>query len=250
MGKNTTTNGGRGYVYIVSCPGIKGANWVKVGKATEWKERVRSFNTANPEDFVPHATLHTNWMDKVERQMHKQIGTLVGAKCAKKEWFNVGAKKAVDALRNIAEFLDEMDGFVEYLNGDPFIRYSKDGTPAKVAMKVSKDLAAKTFSIKSHGEVAQMRVMQGGFVIEAGSAALPPVPSFSKPGKNGRLCSECQRRQKLEKDGTIADGHFARSCLFSSASLAAGVALGRSANGRTEWKDDSGAPLGDFIQKG
>lgn len=240
----------KGYVYVVSCPGIKGANWVKVGRATDWKERMRTFNTANPEDFVLHATLHTANNDLVERQIHKQIKTLVGAECKKKEWFSIGAKRAVEALRNIAEGREEMDGFVEYRDGEPFTKYNKDGAAEKIAMKVGKELASKVFTIKSKNAEVRMRVEQGGYVVLKDSPALPQVESFMRPDKNGRPSSEFNKRTALEADGTISEGRFTKDCRFSSPSLAAGVALGRSSNGRTEWKDADGRPLGDFIGKG
>lgn len=240
----------KGYVYVVSCPGIKGANWVKVGRATDWKERMRTFNTANPEDFVLHATLHTPNNDLVERQIHKQIKTLVGAECKKKEWFGIGAKKAVEALRNIAEGREEMDGFVEYRDGEPVTKYNKAGKPEKIAMKVGKELAAKVFTIRSDGGEVRMRVEQGGYVVLKGSPALAQKDSFIKTDKNGRHTSEFNRRAALETDGKIADGRFTEDCKFSSPSLAAGVALGCSTNGRAVWKDADGKPLGDFVGKG
>ena len=240
----------KGYVYVVSCPGIKGASWVKVGQAKDVGKRISTFNTANPEDFVVHATFHTADMGGAELQMHLQIKTLVGAKCAKKEWFSIGAEKAVAALRNVARVRKEMDGFVEYRDGEPVTKYDKNGKAEKIAMKVGKELASKVFTIKSKNAEVRMRVEQGGYVVLKGSPALDQVASFAHPDKNGRPSSEFSKRIALEADGKIADGRFTEDCKFSSPSLAAGVALGRSSNGRTEWKDADGKPLGDFIGKG
>ncbi|WP_455502150.1 DUF4357 domain-containing protein [Gemmiger sp.] len=44
-------------------------------------------------------------------------------------------------------------------------------------------------------------------------------------------------------DGTIADGVFTKDCVFTSVSAAAAVVLGRSSNGRTEWKTLDGQTI-------
>ena len=57
-------------------------------------------------------------------------------------------------------------------------------------------------------------------------------------------------RQSLISDGRLADAgnsyELTDDYLFSSSSTAASVLLGRSANGRTEWRDVSGKPLSDI----
>jgi Domain of unknown function (DUF4357) len=54
-------------------------------------------------------------------------------------------------------------------------------------------------------------------------------------------------RARLVEDGVlVADCsglRFTKSYVFNSPSTAAGVVLGRSANGRIEWKDQTGATL-------
>ena len=57
-------------------------------------------------------------------------------------------------------------------------------------------------------------------------------------------------RQSLISDGRLADlgdsYELTDDYLFTSSSTAASVLLGRSANGRTEWRDVSGKPLADI----
>jgi hypothetical protein len=57
----------------------------------------------------------------------------------------------------------------------------------------------------------------------------------------------CNARADLIKSGVLVpDGsalRFAQDYTFSSPSLAGGVVLGRSSNGRTDWKDASGRTL-------
>jgi hypothetical protein len=82
-----------------------------------------------------------------------------------------------------------------------------------------------------------------GFVVKAGShAVLNEVPSLEQhvPGVHSQ-------RQDLIVFGILKlDGNrytFAQDYVFNSPSMAAAVILGRSANGRIEWKDASGRTL-------
>lgn len=58
-----------------------------------------------------------------------------------------------------------------------------------------------------------------------------------------------RRRQRLMEEGTVIENGdqfiFQKDFLFNSPSTAAGVLRGRSANGRIEWRDDSGRTLAD-----
>lgn len=79
-----------------------------------------------------------------------------------------------------------------------------------------------------------------GMVVLKGSAAtVSEVPST--PDSISRL------RQLLTSDGVLVEQNgnlvFTRDHLFSSPSAAAGVVLGRSANGWVEWKDSAGRTL-------
>lgn len=82
-----------------------------------------------------------------------------------------------------------------------------------------------------------------GFVVRAGSiASQEAVPSLKIHCPN-----VCEVRAELLKNGVlVADGHglrFTQNYTFSSPSLASAVVLGRSSNGRVDWKDASGATL-------
>jgi len=79
-----------------------------------------------------------------------------------------------------------------------------------------------------------------GFVVTAGSEAAPT----SAPSARGLLSG---LRKDLLAQGvlTVEGDHlvFAQDYVFSSPSTAAGVVLGREANGRTAWKDEQGRTL-------
>lgn len=82
-----------------------------------------------------------------------------------------------------------------------------------------------------------------GFVVRSGSfAAKDEVPSLKEHFPN-----VSERRADLMKSGVLAaEGekfHFTQDYTFNSPSLASSVVLGRSSNGRTDWKDASGKTL-------
>lgn len=92
----------------------------------------------------------------------------------------------------------------------------------------------------ARGANARAILTNDGMVIRAGSeAATSVVPSTPE--------SIINIRDKLIDDGVIVTDNsrmvFARDHLFSSPSTAAAVVLGRSANGRIEWKDSQGRTI-------
>ena len=56
-----------------------------------------------------------------------------------------------------------------------------------------------------------------------------------------------EKRNGLIADGSIVNGIFVKDCAFDSASTAAGVVGGRSANGRKEWTTLDGRQYGTVI---
>jgi len=106
---------------------------------------------------------------------------------------------------------------------------------ATAEQKVGEELSLKAKGIEARG----METPQG-FVIRSGSRAIrAEVPSCHVYLK--------ELRAALVENGvlkTSGDGYaFTQDYLFSSPSTAAGVVLGRSANGRTAWKAKNGKTL-------
>ena len=109
-------------------------------------------------------------------------------------------------------------------------------------------LAAKTVRknrlfLSAKGLMAEGYESTSGFVVCEGSqAALEAVPSMKT-----HVRGIYEIREKLISTGVLglADDsyRFTQDYSFSSPSTAAAVALGRSANGRIEWKDKSGKTL-------
>jgi hypothetical protein len=93
------------------------------------------------------------------------------------------------------------------------------------------------------GVVATGQDTPQGFVIRTGSfATTEEVPSLKE-----RFPNVCELRADLLKRGVLVAERkglrFAQDYTFNSPSLAAAVILGRSANGRNDWKDSAGRTL-------
>lgn len=96
---------------------------------------------------------------------------------------------------------------------------------------------------KGKGVTASAYEATQGFIVKAGSlAAGEAVPSMQQ-----HVRSMFNIRQELIQNGVLQreDDHFRfmQDYAFSSPSAAAAVILGRSANGRVEWKDGKGRTL-------
>lgn len=110
--------------------------------------------------------------------------------------------------------------------------------------KVSLDpTAIKELYIRSKGIEARGVDETKGFVVRAGSQArkqeVESIPNYLR-----------EIRNSLVELGILVDKgdfyEFAQDYPFGSPSAAAGVVLGRSANGRIEWKDANGRTLGEI----
>jgi Domain of unknown function (DUF4357) len=103
--------------------------------------------------------------------------------------------------------------------------------------------AATLLSCKGKGVVATGYESSQGFVVKAGSRAVgEAVPSMQQ-----HVRGMYELRQELIGNGVLAaegDGYrFSQDYVFSSPSTAAAVVLGRSSNGRVDWKDVQGRTL-------
>ncbi len=129
-------------------------------------------------------------------------------------------------------FLSHMLGMLPVLGVHAF-----ESAPA-VAAKASPLLSCKGKGVLASGYEASQ-----GFVVKAGSQAV----AESVPSMQQHVRGMFDLRQELITNGvlSLADGRyrFTQDYSFSSPSTAAAVVLGRSANGRIEWKDAQGLTL-------
>lgn len=162
------------------------------------------------------------------------------AKAAKRLPLDNGNQPAEPSLSeadraDMQVFLENMLGMLPVLGIHAFEQVAADPTKAVALL-----------SCKGKGVVAKGFEASQGFVVKAGSHAVgEAVPSMEKY-VNGmfELRQELIANGVLERDGGLF--RFAQDFVFSSPSTAAAVVLGRSANGRIEWKDSGGRTLKDL----
>jgi hypothetical protein len=130
-------------------------------------------------------------------------------------------------------FLGHMLGMLPVLGVHAF-----EQTPKAPAAKAAPLLACKGKGVQATGYEASQ-----GFVVRAGSqATATTVPSMAQ-----HVRGMYDLRQELISNGVLVMQaglyQFTQDYTFSSPSTAASVLLGRSANGRVEWKGEDGRTL-------
>jgi hypothetical protein len=124
------------------------------------------------------------------------------------------------------------------------IRHSTETAPSSEASSPVFEL-----HLKRDGITATAREIDGEFTVLEGSGAREAWTGVEHAYK--------VLREKLAREGAIVPGHdgsamrFARDQVFASPSAAAAVVVGRTANGRTDWKiQGSGVSFGDWQAQG
>lgn len=136
-------------------------------------------------------------------------------------------------------FLDNMLGMLPVLGIHAF---EKVATLADITMN-------NLLTCRGRGIVATGFESSQGFVVKAGSQSV----SETAPSMQQHVRGMFDIRQELIANGVLQTGNgnyqFTQDYAFSSPSTAAAVVLGRSANGRTEWKDGQGRTLKELQER-
>jgi hypothetical protein len=221
-------------VYVLS--GVDAGPQIYVGEADPLEARLNQ-HYGGPLDFWTRATafisqgghLNKAIIEYLEAHLYELAAT------AKRADLKNGNKPSMPSLSpgveaEAAGFLEEMLPIYPLLGVSAF-------EVSNVAESSSKN---PRLTIGRSGIVAWGRDDPSGFTVEAGSQArLNEQPSI--PAHVSVL------REKLTADGVLVPTgthlKLTQDYVFSSPSTAAGLLLGRSANGRTEWHDDLGTTL-------
>jgi hypothetical protein len=130
-------------------------------------------------------------------------------------------------------FLDNILGILPVLGIQAFEQSSKPD-----ADKTSIELLCQGRGANARGHDSPQ-----GFVVHQGSTTSADVtPSLRDYFPHvAKLRDDLQKSGVLEKDGSML--RFTQDYTFSSPSLASALVIGRSSNGRTDWKDTNGRTL-------
>ncbi len=223
---------GRTAVYVLRGPSESGdLPTIYVGEGDPARPRLESHYAAK--DFWTSLILFTSKDDNLNKAHVQYLEARLVAL----------AKQAKRCILDNANFpqlpslsepdLAEIEGFLEEM----LLIYPVLGI---TAFERPQPPPARLLYVRSKGILARGYDAPQGFVVLAGSQAVrDPVPSI--PTHALELRKSLTEREILLSDGELLK--LAQDYTFDSPSTAADVVLGRSANGRTEWKDDSGVTL-------
>lgn len=229
-------------VYLLLCNSYNGERSVYIGEAIDVQKRlirhIRDYSARKEEFFwetaavfTAGASLNKGLAQYVENRL-KQIAMDVDSYTVLTKKTVSGTKLKPSAKADMETFIENIKIVVRLLG---FYVFEK---PEEKEHK-KKDESQKFFC-----KNAVMHIEDGMFIVEKESRiADNPSPFFIK--KHNYYKKYCQ----LKEDNTIVNNIFTKDYPFSSASAAAAIILGRSANGKTEWKDEEGIPLKNYIEK-
>ena len=226
--KERLTTLGAGVYFLVGSDEKPSLPKIYIGEGDSVADRL--YAHANHKDFWTHAVIFTS-NDGNLNKAHVQYleSRLIDlAQKAKKSTLDNENNPTLPSLSK-ADIAD-CEGFLENILlclpilGYPFFDMVDS------SRKVSQDFFIES---ESKGILAQGYETSGGFAVTKGShATKEEAPSMYD---NGRM----MRQALIDKKVLVPAGtsyQFSQDYEFSSPSMAAGVILGRPANGRTEWK--------------
>ncbi|MCE5191074.1 MAG: GIY-YIG nuclease family protein [Actinomycetia bacterium] len=162
-----------------------------------------------------------------------------------------GRKLSEAQISDMEAFLDQLQIVLPVL-GVNAIRVRK-AVPASAAVTV--DSPVFTLTNKKHNVEARAQQLGDEFTMLEGSQVVATWAGTGKAESTERAYASYRaQHRKLVADGSIQVrgdvGILTRDIPFGSPSTAAAVALGRSSNGRVEWKCDDGNTYGDWENRG
>lgn len=234
-------------VYVLSGkdPYSPGGSVIYVGQAETASQRLDQ-HLKGDKDFWEHLVLFTN-KDANFNTAHfryLEAALIERARSAKRAKMENGNQPSAPRLSepDKAEadaFLNDMLLIYPLLGISAFEQAEHRATPIpRLTSPASSDFLLR----QSQSVVARGRYSAEGFIVFAGASARTMMVE-STPTSLRSL------RQRLLDDGVLVPDGAALKLLqdyrFDSPSAAAGVVLGRSANGRVEWVDETGRQLKD-----
>lgn len=236
-------------IYIITHPQFPG--YVKIGYASDLKQRLSSLNTGNIVDFEPYAVYETP-KDRGDTEIHDII-TLLNpilrstrfddGKEKKKEFFKLDPEEAFKLLEHIAivsgtrNKLYRVDKYFNKIDTSPkpIIVPIEPESPITNPTSVAKNyeipdgIYTMKTKIKSLNKVVQgtLEVKNGKFILKAGSDVAPESARY-------------ERNKMFFTDLKINNNVLAEDKEFGSVSTAACIVRGGATNGWDYWKNSDG----------
>lgn len=222
---------GEGFVYILSNARSFKKGWLKLGRAKDVENRLRTLNTSVPYPFAVLATLHTKDMKTAEHCFHSHIKNLYPKAWSETgELFLISPEKAYRTLQIIAENRGELDGL------DP---QTYQGVKRRECCSAADGV--EFFCTSSGANASGCLATDGKFSVARGSVVGPETPSC--PARIRKVRSDLVSRGVISSDWKFTCNHE-----FKTASLAAGVVTGASVSAPAVWRTKKGVTLGNFLK--
>ncbi|WP_422033885.1 GIY-YIG nuclease family protein [Reyranella sp.] len=215
-----------------------GAPFAYIGEAEDVSERIRSHDARK--DWWTQVVLITSAANNLNKAHVKYLEARLveQARAAGKAVLENGNTPPRSSLTEAAQanmevFLDYVMLVLPALRIDIFLRNTR---PTPEASLQTPTVNVPTFELRSglHGLYATAQLLNGEFVVQAGSRARAVWSEASRDHSYAQLHAELIRAGVLvEQDGYLV---FAANYAFRSPSAAAAVIFGRPANGQNDWK--------------
>lgn len=157
---------------------------------------------------------------------------------------------------NMDYFLEQLHVLLPTIGVDVFRGVGSAFVPTPVADAVSGESPVFILHGRKQGVEARAQLIDGEFIVLAGSSAVAQVSESSKYSESTARAYANYRsiREGLIEKGVLAveagEARFVKDVPLGSPSTAGAIVLGRSCNGRTSWQTEDGVPYGAWEGRG
>ena len=252
-------------IYILTNPQYP--EYIKIGYASDLKARLSSLDTGTMSSFIPYAVYKTQ-LSVADKQLHRIIGLLnpklratkfKNGKKSEREFFKLDPEEAYELLKCIAKIsgtlncLYKIDANGKLIPDSECNQTIPGQSPAQKPQTIPPKPVPKNHApipdgiyhtkhkIKAAGIsiTATMEVKNENIILKAGSL-ISPVE-----GKGLQ-----QNIKDIRKTLNINNNKLVNDLPCDSINIAAGVALGASANAWVEWLTENNEPIKIFQKQG
>ncbi|MFK7939051.1 MAG: GIY-YIG nuclease family protein [Roseovarius sp.] len=213
-----------------------------IGEAEDLSSRIKS-HAAN-KDWWETAVLITSAADNLHKAHAKYLESRLveiadSIKAISLENGNVPPRSSLSEadLANMEFFLDTLRMVLPAIRVDMFLDKSRPQTGQDVESQTGSALATFVLTTPKHGVSGEADLIDGEWIIKAGSKAKLEWSMHSSGRSYEKLHSELILNGTLVSDGKHAV--FVQDYAFTSPSAAAAIMNGRASNGRRAWKEKS-----------
>lgn len=243
-------------IYILTNPQYPG--YVKIGYASDLKQRISSLNTGVFQDFSPYAVYETS-LQNADIEIHaiiKLLNPILRAskfdngKAKGKEFFKLEPEEAFELLKHIARISGtESKAYRVTPDYQPLIPVKVEHGQIDVPPIVSGDgivpdgtyhMCRKVKRWNNREVEATAIVRNGKWIVQPGSVICPVY------GKGDKTVAHIQN---VRKSVRIEDNILKEEVTFDAPSTAAGFAIGGPVNGWAYWMTEDGVLIEEFKKK-